>query len=173
MSLSSCCSFLCYPESSTVRNVRYTAHIPLIVPSFTNVESQVEDQSLPTQVETPNSLVGEGFPPLPSKLVKRIEGREFMEMAELLPERLLAYTSGDDHTKASKSKVKPVTNILDWIQAFGLYVVIILPKQLQRVPDLSEYQALIIDAQQEYQGECWIGYDCTFRQRRASQPIEK
>ena len=39
-------------------------------------------------------------------------------MAELLPERLTAYTSDDDHTKASKSKIKPVTNILDWIQAF-------------------------------------------------------
>ena len=57
-------------------------------------------------------------------------------MAELLPERLAAYTPDDDHTKASKSK---------------------------RVPDLVGYQALIMDAQREYQGECWIGYDHRFR----------
>ena len=94
-------------------------------------------------------------------------------MAELLPEQLVAYISDDDHTKASKLKIKPITNILDWVQAFGLYVAIILFKQLQRVPDLIGYQALIIDAQREYQGECWIGYDRRFRQRTALQPIEK
>ena len=145
MSLSSCCILLCYPESSTVTNVRNLAHIPFIVPSPTNAESQVEDQPLPTQVETPNSLLSAGIPPVPSKLVNRIEAGEFIEMAELLPKRLMAYTSDDDHTKAFKSKIKPVTNILDWIQAFGLYVAIISHKQPQRVPDLIGYQAFIID----------------------------
>ena len=103
------------------------------------------DQPLPPLVETRNSLFSAGLPPVLSNLVKRIE------MAELLPEWLAAYTpDDDDHTKASKSKVKLVTNT----QAFGLYVAIISHKQPQRVPDLVGYQALIIDAEREYQGEC-------------------
>ena len=144
MSLSSCCIFLCYPETSTVANARNLSHIPLIV-SSTNAESRIEDQPPLAQVETPNSPLGVGLPPVQSKLVKRLESGELTKTAELLPERLMAYTSDDDHTKASKSKIKPVTNILDWIQAFGLYVAIISHKQPQRVPDLIGYQAFIID----------------------------
>ena len=90
-------------------------------------------------------------------------------MAELLPEQSTAYTPNDDHTKASKLHIKLVTNT----QTFGLYVAIVSHKQSQSVPGLIGYQALIIDTQREYQGECWIGYDLCFRQRMGSQPIEK
>ena len=76
--------FLCYPESSTVTNARNLSHIPLTVPSPTNVENQVEDQPPPTEVKTPNSLLNAGLPPVPSKLVKKIESGEFIKMAELL-----------------------------------------------------------------------------------------
>ena len=110
--------------------------MPLIIPSSTNADSRDKHQPLPPQGEIPNSLFGASLPPVLSNLVKRIEEKKFIEMAELLPERLAAYTPDDDLTKASKSK---------------------------RVPDLVGYQALIIDAQREHQGECWIGYDCLFR----------
>ena len=36
-----------------------------------------------------------------------------------------------------------------------------------RVPDLLSYQALIIEAQMEYPGDHWLGYDRRFRQRAA------
>ena len=38
------------------------------------------------------------------------------------------------------------------------------------MPDLLAYQALIIQAQVEYQGDIWLGYDRTFRLRAMSQP---
>ena len=38
------------------------------------------------------------------------------------------------------------------------------------MPDLLAYQALIIQAQLEYQGDSWLGYDRTFRLRAMSQP---
>ena len=38
------------------------------------------------------------------------------------------------------------------------------------MPDLLAYQALIIQAQLEYQGDSWLGYDRTFRLRAISQP---
>ena len=30
--------------------------------------------------------------------------------------------------------------------------------------DLLAYQHLVIQAHQEYQGDCWLGYNCRFRQ---------
>ena len=86
---------------------------------------------------------------------------------------MAAYTLNDNHTRASKPKIKYVTNIIDWVQAFGLHLAIISQKQPQRVPELIGYQALIIDAQRAYLGECWIGYNHHFRQMAPLQAIEK
>ena len=48
-----------------------------------------------------NVLVGASHPPIPNKLVKKIRDGEFIEMADLLPERLGA--GGDnDPVKSSK-----------------------------------------------------------------------
>ena len=93
-------------------------------------------------------------------------------MRELLPERLGATNTGtdDDGFKAPKPKPRPVTTILEWAQCFGIYVAILSRTQPERVPDLLAYQALIIQAQVEYQGDSWLGYDRTFRLRAMSQP---
>ena len=65
---------------STVRNATDLAHMPLIIPSPTNVDGRDEDQPLPPPVETPNSLFSAGLPPVLSNLVKRIEEGEFIEI---------------------------------------------------------------------------------------------
>ena len=52
------------------------------------------------------------LPPVPSKLVKRIEHGEFIEMSELLPERLTFDAAEEDPGKG-KSKRKLVTSILE------------------------------------------------------------
>ena len=116
--------------------------------------------------------IGASLPPVPGKLVKRIEAGYFIEMGELLPERLGAANVGtdDDGFKAPKPKPRPVTTILEWAQCFGIYVAVLSRTQPERVPDLLAYQALIIQAQVEYQGDSWLGYDRTFRLRAMSQP---
>ena len=58
-----------------------------------------------------------GLPPVSSKLVKRTEEGKLIEMTEVLYKRLAAYTLNDNHTRASKPKIKYVTNIIDWVQA--------------------------------------------------------
>ena len=139
--------FLCYPESSIIGNNRDLAHVPMIVPPPTNVDSRDEDQPQPPRVETSNLLFGDCIPPVSSKLVKRIEEVKLIEITEVLYKRVVAFTLNDNHTRASKPKIKYVTNIIDWVQAFGLHVAIISQKQPQRVPELIGYQALIVDAQ--------------------------
>ena len=165
--------FLCYPESSSIGNNRHLVHVLMIVPPPTNVDSRDEDQPQPPRVETSNLLFGDCVPPVSSKLVKRIEEGKLIEMNEVLYKRLAAYTLNGNHRRASKPMIKPVTNVIDWVQAFGLHVAIISQKQPQRVPELIGYQALIIDAQREYLGECWIGHNHHFRQTVPLQAIEK
>ena len=85
-------------------------------------------------------------------------------MAELLPDRLGSYRNLtlEDKGGSPKSKRRGVTNILEWIQCFSIYIAIIAQKHPERVPDLLGYQSLIIDASIQYEGDSGIGYDRRF-----------
>lgn len=89
-------------------------------------------------------------------------------MADLLPERLGTYYY-DEESKA-RTKKPSVTNILEWLQCFAVYVAVRGQKQPERIRDFMGYQALIIDAYLEYKSNCWMGYDRRFRQIAASEP---
>ena len=105
--------------------------------------------------------VGAGLPPIPKKLVARIQAGEYVDMAELLPDRL-GVSAGPvtkDDKQSSKPKRRQVTNILEWIQCFGIYVAVLTLKHPGRIQDLMGYQALIVEACMEYNCEAWLGYD--------------
>ena len=70
-------------------------------------------------------------------------------MHELLPERL-GVTEEGEKSQPGKLKGRMVTNILEWVQCFGLYATIISRNAPHRVPDLLSYQALILAAQEEW-----------------------
>ena len=117
-------------------------------------------------------MIGAGLPPIPAKLVSKIEAGEFVDMVELLPDRFGIAKSrpGDESARPSKHKQRTVTTILEWIQCFSIYLAVIAKKQPQRIPDLLAYQTLIIESQLEYQSDAWMGYDRRFRQRAAANP---
>ena len=77
--------------------------------------------------DTPPVTIGASLPPVPGKLVKRIEAGHFIEMGELLPEWLGAANVGTDDEGLKMLKVKHglVTTILEWAQCFGIYVAVI------------------------------------------------
>ena len=81
---------------------------------------------------------------------------------------MVAAVSEDDNLKA-KQKHRTVTTILEWIQCFSLYVAVISRAHPEQVRALLGYQALIIQASIEYQGDWWLEYDRTFRLRAATQ----
>ena len=132
----------------------------------TTEQSTVQNTNTP--ITTCISILGAGLPPVPAKLVSKIESGAFIEMADLLPEQLGTYYS-DEEPKA-RTKKPSVTNIMEWLQCFAVYVAVRCQKQPERIRDIMGYQALIIDAYMEYKGDCWMGYDRRFRQITASQP---
>ena len=62
-----------------------------------------------------------------------------------------------------------VTNIGKWLQAFAVYMSVIVKKQPHCVPDLIGYQILILKASIEYHNDCWLGYNRCFWQQATSQ----
>ena len=67
--------------------------------------------------------LGAGLPPVPSRLVARIEAREFIDMGELIPDRV-GITRLVDTGKAS-AKHRTVAGILEWIKCFNAYMAVI------------------------------------------------
>ena len=108
--------------------------------------------------------IGAGRPPVPMRLAKKIVAGAFIEMSDLLPERLGISRRRDDH------RSKHSTRSLSILQCFSSYVTVVSRHHPERIPDLMGYQSLIIDASMEYKGDCWAGYDRRFRQQAASHP---
>ena len=110
--------------------------------------------------------IGAGRPPVPLWLAKKIESGAFIEVADLLPERLGEKQKDAHRTKRQKRSL----TILEWLQCFSTYVSVVARKHPERIADLMGYQSLIIEASMEYKGDCWAGYDRRFRQQAASRP---
>ena len=72
-------------------------------------------------IQVPAGLyLGEGFLPLPQRMVDKIAWFEYVEMVELQPEAWLLENQSD--TKYCHSKLKrhrpPIADVLTWVQCF-------------------------------------------------------
>ena len=98
---------------------------------------------------------GAGHPPVPLQLAKKIETEVFIEMVDLLPERLGDKEKGCHRSKHSKRSL----SILEWVQRFSTYIAVVAKKHPEYITDLMGYQSIIIHASLEYKGDCRAGYD--------------
>ena len=107
------------------------------------MDSRVEGITATTATTTikapdhPPLSIGAGLPPVPHKMVARIQRGEFVDMVELLLDRLdCTFGSTPEDKTTAKFKKQSVTNILQWIKCFGIYMVVIAKSQPDRTPDL-------------------------------------
>lgn len=65
--------------------------------------------------------VGEGLPPVPTKLAAKIQQGEFVELADLLPE-FWSSPREDDHSKqeAKSRQARSIQDIFTWLQCYCL-----------------------------------------------------
>ena len=117
----------------------------------------------PILSEQQGVCIGEALPPVPEKLVNRIYRWQFIDMAELLPE---AFVSARAPSQMGPSAVVyqkwPATNVLIWVQCFGVYVGILAKQFPDAVPELMSYMISIIKASKNYEGLAWVNYDTLY-----------
>ena len=93
-------------------------------------------------------------------------------MVELIPDYLQGPSSSDeDQLKSSKFKNWEITNMVDWIQSFSLYMAVVCQSQPQKIVDLMGHQYLIITSHQQFPDFNWATYDCEFCQQGATMAI--
>ena len=90
----------------------------------------------PPRRNQPPCTLEPAYPQSPAKLVQKIQAGEYVDMAELLPGQLGVNAGlpvqGDNDEK--KSKHRQVTNILEWIQCYTIYMVVRAEKQPEKNP---------------------------------------
>ena len=115
----------------------------------TTPRSEISDNDHPVPVT--GLPVGAGLPPIHSKLVSRIEAGEFIEMSDLLCDHLGSMRSKEQ--RPSNTKRRTITNILEWIKCFYIYMAVVSRRNHQKIPEMLAYLTLIIEAHMEYAGD--------------------
>ena len=107
-------------------------------------------------------------PPVPEKLVTRIQSGEYIDMASLLPEALSQAMASDDN-KADKKKARKIESINAWVECFSVFMGVLIAKHPERAHDLLGYLHLIVHVSRQFQGMQWQVYDTKFTQIAAAK----
>ena len=109
---------------------------------------------------------------IPPKLAQKIWRGDFVEMTELLPDKLGQLdppeTSGSKGADKKRSKGKRVANILQWVECFHSYIGVMVQQQPTRTQDLLAYASLVVHAARKYKGEGWTVF-VRFENRKKEQ----
>ena len=134
--------------------------------------------SKPTDPPTsPPFCLASSLPPVPAKLVKRIQALEFVEMRELLPDNMalaerleaLPIRTGQP---AKQAEQREVGSLITWVSSFTTYVAVVAEAHPERVRDMLAYMRLIVREAHKHGGQGWLTYDAVFRRNNqgAAQP---
>ena len=105
--------------------------------------------------------------PLPDSVVAKIRKLEFVDMSELRPESRLLDEEADEKSVAAlfKTKKKPITDILIWVQCFASYVAVLAQSFPAHTPQFMPYLATIVRCHHRFEGLRWVFYDTDVEQQ--------
>ena len=93
-------------------------------------------------------MLGEGLPPVPGRLVQKIQRGDYVDMAELLRDNMeLERRKASCESSASalglgiQPSCREVPNLISWVQCFGVYAAIVSAKHADRMstPGLPDH----------------------------------
>ena len=122
-------------------------------------------------------LLGEGLAPVPAQLVAKILKGDYVDMAELLRDKLEAHRRGwlldssvADSCPTPKWQRREIPDLLSWVQCFGSYMGVVNSRYPEKIKQLLAYQTLIVREVRRCGSRGWLAYDSMFRQQAAGNP---
>ena len=149
-------------------------NIPTFNPSTTGGNNGSAMLSLATlrQSTDANSTSGVPVGPMagiPARLARRILDLEFIEMCDLLPDswqeetQQLLVLDSLHLTPRRVSRKAPVHDIGLWIECFSRMAAVLVSRYPDKAPELFAYQATIVRASRNVEGNSWVAYDRQYR----------
>lgn len=116
-------------------------------------------------------VLGGGLPAIPADIVKRVADNSYIELSELLPERIQEaslYPEGKN-----KKKAQPVEKFDDWVLAFAVYSQALLSKDPSIASDLIIFMGTVARLARDHPGAAWATYERNFRANAVADPSTK
>jgi len=119
---------------------------------------------------------GTSLPPVPPRIKEKIISGEFIELATLLPKAMFS-GSGEPETSrpltlhltptGNDLSVRPtssrrISSFASWMEAWNIYLAILIDYSPARAPQLVAYQRIITSANNHYPLAAWLNYDVQF-----------
>lgn len=109
-----------------------------------------------------------GLGSVPPKLVKRIQGKEYIDIGELLPETWqLESENTCCHSKRPRRSL--VTDISLWTECYATMAAILAATFPEKAPQFFMYLRTITKASRNFEGAAWASYDMAFRRQAANR----
>ena len=150
---------------------------PSVVPSLPSVldlAGYSSEQSLPQSLHGHGSspfIVGPGYAPIlaiSANSVNAIVSGKYINLGDLLPENALVVNDFSEPqflldgrlllTGSGRKPRKEITDILSWVEAFTVFLVIVCSYFPNRCRDLSSYKLLIFRTYRQFAGYAWCDY---------------
>lgn len=137
------------------------AKVPPMVKAATNESSAT----------SPPFTLGEGLPPVPGKLIQKIQRGEYVDMAELLRDNM-ELNAGDPLARhlGMQPSCQEVPDLISWVQCFGIYAAVVSVSHPDQILQLLAYQMMVVRKAIRCGGRGWQSYDAMFRQQAAISP---
>ena len=118
------------------------------------------------------------LPPVPPRVKEKIISGEFVDFATLLPSAMFSGSIGADTSKCLTVQLTPmgndlsvrpqppakkITSFTSWMEAWNIYLAILIDHSPVRAPQLVAYQRIITSASAQYPLAAWLNYDIQFR----------
>ena len=124
----------------------------------------------------PSSVVTEGIPPVPTRLVEKIRRWEFVDLIQLIEGPDPNESSSDSHsgTSSKSSKKSTITDLATWLQAYARLMAVLLSASTtskEEAAGLAAHLHVILQVAQDLGGRHWLMYDVEYREWAAAKGI--
>ena len=113
-------------------------------------------------------VLGGGLPAIPADIMKRVADNSYIELSELLPEKIQEaslYPEGKN-----KKKAQPVEKFDDWVLAFAVYSQALMSKDPSIASDLIIFMGTVARLARDHPGAAWATYERNFRANAVADP---
>ena len=156
---------------------------PLLTPTIPSLPSLLVERSTadtPSLSYSPSSIVAEGMPPIPVKLIEKIRKWEYVDLVCLLEDHNthpVSFTLNEagQWVPEQQKRRKLITDIFTWIQAYSRYMAVLLSSDTttrEEATGLAAHLHLVLQLSQDL-GSQWLKYDRDFREWAAAKSLRK
>ena len=118
-------------------------------------------------------ILSSSLPPVPAKLVEKIQRGQFVDFKELLVDNVtLLQRLGElgpsqmSHPLIVNSKLREIQDPLSWVSCFLAFMA--TRCQDQEMRELAAYGQIVLHLARKHGGKGWLSYDKLFRQQKAA-----